>query len=216
MVDIGHHESQAAIDAGVAWGQTVADQIWAWRATDGFNTNPPTFTGSTVVGQWRPTLNDPYPGTSTNGVGYPQFSSQTPWAIESPSQFRPAGPNALGTPAYATDFNETKSKGSQASTTRTPDETLYSWFWNTGTATYLWNNVALQLLARDRDDDHGHGEWADKGRHHDELLENARVLASVDVSMADAARQRAAATDFSAYARGLIAALDGQQTETFS
>src|SRR5262249_34822481 len=113
-------------------------------------------------------------------------------AIDHPSQFRPSGPYALGTPEYAADFNETKSKGSQTSMTRTPDETLYSWFWNTGTSTYLWNNAALQLLAR-RDDDHdGRAEpdrdgWWGEGHHHDELLENARVLALLDVSMADAA-----------------------------
>ena len=34
------------------------------RPTDGFNTAPPTFTGSTAIGQWRPTPNAPYPGTS--------------------------------------------------------------------------------------------------------------------------------------------------------
>jgi PAP2 superfamily protein len=190
LVDIGYHDSQAAITAGVAWGQTVADQIWAWRLTDGFNTNPPTFTGSATVGQWRPTPNDPYPGTSTNGVGFPQFSSQTPWAIQSQSQFRPGGPHALGTPEYAADFNETKSKGSQSSTTRTPDETQYSWFWNTGTGTYIWNNVALDFLARRDDDAHddapGFFDRAPWGHRRDGLLENARVLAMLDLSMADA------------------------------
>jgi len=188
LVDIGYRDSQAAITSGIAWGQSVADQIWAWRSTDGFNTNPPTFTGSATVGQWRPTPNDPYPGTSTNGVGYPQFSAQTPWAIASPHQFRPGPPHLLTSPEYAADFNETKSKGSLTSTTRTPDETQYSWFWNTGTATYLWNNVALQLLARSDDDhDRDHDGWGEKGHHHDGLLENARVLATLDVSMADAA-----------------------------
>ena len=171
LVDIGEHDSQAAIMAGQTWGQTVANQIWTWRSTDGFNTNPPTFTGSATVGQWRPTPNDPYPGTSSNGVGFPQFSSQTPWAIQSPSQFRPAGPDALGSAAYAADFNETKSKGSQTSTTRTPDETLYSWFWNTGTASYIWNNVALELIARRNDDGHddaiGFWDWGFGGHRRD-------------------------------------------------
>jgi hypothetical protein len=190
LVDIGHDDSQAAIIAGIAWGQTVADQIWAWRMTDGFNTNPPTFTGSATVGQWRPTPNDPYPGTSTNGIGFPQFSSQTPWAIQSQSQFRPAGPHALGSPAYAADFNETKSKGSQTSTTRTPDETQYSWLWNTGSASYIWNNVALELLAPREDDAHddapGFFDREPRGHRRDGLLENARVLAMLDLSMADA------------------------------
>jgi hypothetical protein len=191
LVDIGAHESPASIAAGLAWGQIVADLIWTWRSTDGYNTAPPTFTGSTAVGQWRPTPNDPYPGTSPNGVGYPQFSSQVTWAIESPSQFRPAGPPALGSAQYATDFNETKSKGSQTSTTRTADETVYSWFWNTGTGSYLWNNVALELLAGREDDARedalGFFDWDHEGRHRDRLLENARLLATLDVAMADAA-----------------------------
>lgn len=190
LVDIGYDDSQAAIMAGIAWGQTVADQIWAWRMTDGFNTNPPTFTGSATVGHWRLTPNDPYPGTSTNGVGFPQFSSQTPWAIQSQSQFRPAGPHPLGSPEYAADFNETKSKGSQTSTTRTPDETLYSWLWNTGTASYIWNNVALDFLAGREDDAHddapGFVDREPRGHRRDGLLENARVLATLDLSMADA------------------------------
>jgi hypothetical protein len=187
LVDIGYHESQAAIMAGTGWGQTVADQIWTWRSTDGFNTNPPTYAGVATVGQWRPTPNDPYPGTSTNGVGHPQFSMQLPWAIAQQNQFRPGPPHLLNSPEYAVDLNETKSKGSQLSTTRTPDETQYSWFWNTGSASYIWNNVALELLTRGQDDDHGRDEWPEHGHHHDDLLENARVLATLDVSMADAA-----------------------------
>ena len=39
----------ASIAAGVAWGQIVADLIWTWRSGDGWNTAPPTFTGSTAV-----------------------------------------------------------------------------------------------------------------------------------------------------------------------
>src|SRR6185436_13033354 len=33
---LGEHESSAAIAGGLAWGQTVADAILAWRSTDGF------------------------------------------------------------------------------------------------------------------------------------------------------------------------------------
>src|SRR5262245_38710028 len=37
---------------GLDWGQYVADQIWAWRSTDGFSPAPPPFTGSTNIGAW--------------------------------------------------------------------------------------------------------------------------------------------------------------------
>src|SRR4029077_7344945 len=120
--------------------------IWAWRLTDGFNTAPPTFTGSTAIGQWRPTPNAPYPGTSRTGVGFPQYAPMTPWAIDSPSQFRPAGPPLLTSAQYAKDFNETKTMGSQTSAARTADQTIYSFFWASGSATYLWNNTALSLI----------------------------------------------------------------------
>ena len=76
-------ESAASIDAGAAWGQSVADEIWAWRATDGIQITTPVWTGSTDSGQWRPTPNAPVSETvfSGNGAGYPQFANMTPWAI---------------------------------------------------------------------------------------------------------------------------------------
>jgi hypothetical protein len=182
--DIAADESAAAIASGIAWGQTVADAIWAWRSTDGFTTAPPTWTGSTALGQWRPTPNAPYPGTSTNGVGYPQYSSMVPWAIESPSQFRPAGPPALTSAQYARDFNETKTMGSLTSATRTPDQTDAAWFWQIGSASYLWNHAAM-LLIQKRNDDNDDPQSPHAAR--DRLLEDARLFASLDVAMADAA-----------------------------
>ena len=74
LLDIAADDSAASMTSGISWGQTVGDAIWAWRLTDGgFATPPFTFTGSTAIGQWRPTPNAPYPGTSTNGVGFPQY-----------------------------------------------------------------------------------------------------------------------------------------------
>jgi len=184
--EIATDESAAAIASGIAWGQTVGDAIWTWRLGDGFSLAPPTWTGSTQLGQWRPTPNAPYPGTSTNGVGYPQFSTMMPWAIDSPSQFRPAGPPALTSGQYARDFNETKSKGSLTSSTRTADQTDAAWFWQIGTASYLWNHVAVSLVHKRRSDDHD--DDGSPSRHAgDRLLEDARLFAALDVAMADAA-----------------------------
>src|SRR4029077_9028595 len=67
------------------------------------------------------------------------------------------------------------------------DQTVYSWFWATGTASYFWNHVALSLLnSRDdsRDDDRGE---RDDSRGGSTVLRNARVLASLDLAIADAA-----------------------------
>jgi hypothetical protein len=89
----------------------------------------------------------------------------------SPNQFRPAGPPALGSARYATDFAETKSMGSNViGPPRTDDQTLYSRFWNASTASYYWDNIAISL----------------SDERHLTLSENARLLALLNVAMADA------------------------------
>ena len=155
------------------------------------------FPGNTALGQWRQTPNDPYPGTSAAGIGYKQFSEMKTWVIASPSQFRPAGPPALGGAQYAKDFNEVKLMGRQTSAARTSDQTVYSWFWATGSAGYSWNRTALSILEARRDDnddrrgrsDRDDGDDNDgRGRgRRNSLLENARLLAALNVAMADAA-----------------------------
>jgi len=174
------HETSAGIAAGIAWGTTVANGILAWRATDGFTPPPPPYLGGTGVGQWRPT-----PPAFAPGAG-PQFATMTPWSITSPSAYHPDGPPALTSARYARDFNETKLIGNISSTVRTPDQTIYSWFWAQSTASYLWNHLADVLLERrgrgDDDDDEGRF-----GEHRGSLLESARLLALLDLAMADAA-----------------------------
>jgi len=190
LTEVATDESAASINVGVTWGQTVADAIYLWRSTDGWNTGAPTFTGGTGLGQWRPTLNLPAAGTSTPGVGFPQISNQTPWTMLSPSQFRPPAPYAptvaaaLASARYAVDLNETKSMGSFDSANRTADQTVYSLVWAAGTASYLWNNAAVSLIeGRNRDRDEKEHK---KDKHHSTLLENARLLAALDLAMADA------------------------------
>jgi hypothetical protein len=175
---IGAQESSAAIANGRTWGQTVADAILTWRGSDGFTPAPPPFLGGTAVGQWRPTPPGQLPGAA------PQFATMTPWAILSPSQFRPAGPPALTSARYTKDFNETKAMGSLLSSIRTPDQTVASWFWASGTASFIWNTVAISLINSESDDDFDHDRHG--RRHHPSLLENARLLAVLNVSMADA------------------------------
>jgi hypothetical protein len=186
LARIASHDSAAAIASGRAWGQTVADAIWTWRSTDGFSLAPATWVGSTTLGQWRPTPSDPYPSPAVlpKGVGYPQFVTMTPWSIPSPSHFRPGGPPSLTSAQYARDFNESKLMGRQTSTARSSDQTVYSWFWATATSTsYDWNHVALSLLQGRGED----GDNQDDSSGSSTLLRNARVLATMDIAMADAA-----------------------------
>jgi hypothetical protein len=165
---LGEQESSAAIASGLAWGQTVADAILLWRSTDGFTPAPPPFLGGTAVGQWRPTPPAFAPGA------VPQFAYMTPWAIVAPSQFRPTGPPALTSARYAKDFNETKTFGSISSSIRTPDQTVYAWFWASTSASFFWNNVAVSLVnSASSDPDHS-------------SLQEARLLAQLNVAIADA------------------------------
>jgi hypothetical protein len=172
------HETSSGIASGVTWGQTAANGILSWRATDGFSPAPPPFLGGTAVGEWRPTP----PAFSPGAV--PQFATMTPWVIAAPSQFRPGGPPALMSARYAADFNETKTMGSISSITRTSDQTIYAWFWNASTATYIWNHLADTLIERvDREEDEDSDHWGEPGNS---LLDSARVLALLDLAMADA------------------------------
>ena len=165
ITDAEDDDAGRSIERGIAWGQTVADAIWAWRLTDGISPAPAPFIGGTAVGEWRPTPPGFLPGA---GV---QFSYMTPWVIESPSQFRPAGPPALTSQRYATDFNETKLKGDISGLNRTEDESLYSRFWNFSTASAYWNQIALTLAER----------------QHLTLSARSRLLALMNLSAADAA-----------------------------
>jgi PAP2 superfamily len=158
-------EHSESIARGVEWGQAVADAIWAWRSTDGFAPPPPPFLGGLAVGEWRPT-----PPAFLPGAG-PQFATMAPWVIESDSQFRPAGPPNLASARYAADFNETKSMGSVSSLLRSADQTLAARFWNSTTPAWFWDRVALEL---------GH-------RNHFTLSENSRLLALLNLAIADAA-----------------------------
>jgi PAP2 superfamily len=161
-----HHRDSRSIWAGIEWGQEVADAIWNWRNTDGFNQTPPPFEGGSGIGEWRPTPPAFLPGA------LPQMASMETWVIESHDQFRPLnGPPALDTAQYARDFNETKQMGSLSSATRSADQTIAAEFWgNTSSPGYFWNHVALSLMGpRDRS-----------------LSNNARFLALLDVAMADA------------------------------
>jgi len=78
-----------SIARGRAWGEQVANEILAWRSTDGWDPSPSTYTGSLLPGKWRPT-----PPGFLNGA-FPSLPHTLPWVIPSPTSFRPAGPPAL-------------------------------------------------------------------------------------------------------------------------
>jgi len=167
---LGTTEHANSIQAGVAWGQTVADAIWAWRLTDGLGPAPPPFTGvlgivgrPEAIGVWRPT-----PPLNAYGAG-PQFATMTPWVLQRPSQFRLPPPNALTSPEYATDYNEIKTMGVYSGSARSADQSELALFWAGNTPLY-WNRIASQISTE----------------RSLRLSENAHLFALLDVAMADA------------------------------
>ena len=157
-------DPQPAVQQGIAWGQLVADQIWAWRSQDGFSATAPPYLGGTNPGQWRPT-----PPAMTPGL-IPQLATTTPWVMSSPSQFRPSGPAPLNSDQYTADFVETKSMGSATGSGRTADQTRYSNFWQAGNPPDYFDPVAISLAEE----------------HQFTMLQTARLLALVNLGMADA------------------------------
>jgi hypothetical protein len=170
-------EKAQSITAGVAWGQTVADAIWAWRLTDGIAPPPPPFLGvqsivgtPAAVGAWRPTpqgLPNHLPGAP--GAG-PQFATMTPWVLTRPSLFRLPPPPALNSPEYAADLDELFKMGVYSGSGRSQDQSDLALFWAGNTPLY-WNRVASQLSLQ-------------RGLS---FTENAHLFALLNVSMADAA-----------------------------
>jgi PAP2 superfamily len=163
-------EKPQSIAAGMAWGQTVADAIWAWKLTDGFAPTPPPFFGVQSIagtpnslGFWRPT-----PQANASGAT-PQLATITPWILTRPSKFRLPPPLALNSPEYAADLNEVRVMGSLSSTTRSSEQSEIALFWALNTP-LAWNRVAAQLSAA-------------RGLS---LTENAHLFALLNVTLADA------------------------------
>lgn len=157
-----------AKERGIELGQQVAEKILAWRARDGADQTV-RYTPGTRPGQWQPTPPEFKPALA------PHWGDVTCFAMRRGAQFRPSGPPALTSEAYAAAFNEVKALGSVNSTARTREQTDIAWFWADGPGTCTppghWNLIA-QDVARAR------------GLT---LPENARLFALLNVAMADAA-----------------------------
>jgi hypothetical protein len=103
---------------GIELGQEVAMRILEARANDGASA-PDAYRPKTKPGVYIPT-----PIT----VGS-QFPNVTPFALTSPSQFRPKPPPPLKSEQWARDYNEIKDLGEKNSTKRTARQTEDARFW---------------------------------------------------------------------------------------
>ena len=128
--------------AGIQVGKTVAGAILAWRSTDGSSATV-AYTPKIGDGYWKPT-----PAAFAAAL-LPQWPNVTPFALNSGSQFRPAGPPVYGSAQYTAELAEVQSLGSSTSTARSADQTAIAKFWADGAGTYTppghWNEIANQV-----------------------------------------------------------------------
>src|SRR5436305_7710910 len=154
--------------AGITWGEYVASQMLAARASDGWNATvaPP---GGSGPGIWLPTPPAFLP------YALPEWGFVTPFAMNSSSQFCPRGPPSLDNQQYAADYDEVKELGAAVGSTRTEEQSEIALFWADGAGTETppghWNSIA-QIIG----DAQGNT-----------LEENARLFALLNIAMADAA-----------------------------
>ena len=106
-----------------------------------------------------------------------------------------SGPPALGSAQYLRDLAETQTMGSRTSAARTPDQTNGAWLWASGSGGIAveCRRAAAHRGSRSRSRSRfgsrrplSRRASAARGDR-DRLLENARILAALNVAMADAA-----------------------------
>ncbi len=105
---------------GIKLGEESAHSIIELRAKDGYGT-PNAFRPVTQPGVYTQTMIT---------VGW-DFIKMTPFAMNSPEQFRPPPPIALASEEWAKNYNEMKDIGEKNSTKRTPRQTENARFWLT-------------------------------------------------------------------------------------
>jgi len=151
-------------ERGIAWGTEVAQAILVWRASDGFSTSRPPFTGGTAVGQWRPTP-PAFGPMSAQGLAFTSM-----FVLVNNTQFQPAPPRGLTSATYTDDFNAVKALGRKTDSTRTEDQTALAPFWE-GNASVHWNQAANQIARA----------------NHLSMSASNRLLAVLNIAMADTA-----------------------------
>jgi hypothetical protein len=172
---------------GIAWGQTVAKAVLAWRSHDGSNASsnyqPAPSGGPPGVYELTPNA-----GLEGKPPGFlpaltPQWGQVTPWAMTSAAQFLPPTPPVVGSAEYAADFNEVKTLGDSARYTPyalSHDPQIK----NDYELAHFWADVPGHSVTPP-------GHWDEIAEHvslqeHLNLEQNARLFALVNIGLADA------------------------------
>ena len=180
--DLSDIPSSQAKTRGIALGQQAAAAILAMRSSDGSAHAEPVlvqdggdWVTSNLAGRWR---QDPISLIRLALGGH--WSEVDPFVLQSANQFRAPAPPSLTSQAYTTAFHEVKRLGGDGIVTpteRTADQTYIGIFWAyDGTPSLcapprLYNQIALTVA---------------NVRNTNKVIDLARLLALVNVSMADA------------------------------
>jgi len=108
----------AAKADGIKLGEAVAAKVLEARANDG-NDAADDYRPRTTPGVYVPT-----PITAAS-----KWGNVKPFAMTTPSQFRPGPPISLESTEWATDYNEIKDYGGKTSAKRSPQQTETARFW---------------------------------------------------------------------------------------
>jgi hypothetical protein len=147
-----------ALANGVRLGEAAALKILEARANDGA-TGVDSYSPKTKPGQYVPTA----------VMVCSTWPTMRPFALASPSQFRPGPPLSLKSREWAVDYNEIKEFGSKTSARRSAKQTETARFWlMTGPQAY--HPLARQMVAE----------------RHLNLVDSARFMALFAVTLTDA------------------------------
>lgn len=147
-----------ALGNGVRLGEAAALKILEARAND----------GATAADSYRPRT-QPGQYVPTAVMVCPTWPTMRPFALASPSQFRPGPPLSLKSREWAVDYNEIKEFGSKTSARRSAKQTETARFWlMTGPQAY--HPLARQMVAE----------------RHLNLIDSARFMALFAVALTDA------------------------------
>ncbi|MBY8841097.1 vanadium-dependent haloperoxidase [Streptomyces sp. SP2-10] len=167
-IDTSYADSLAALpagharDRGVAYGKRAAARVVELREGDGRFADVP-FTAAPAPGVWRPTPPAFQPFIDT------WLARLRPLLLDSPQQFRPGGPPALSSAAYAEDLRELKVMGAKTGSGRSARQTE--------TALFFSGNLVEQVQSAVRDH---------AARHRLGIARTARLFAAVNASATDA------------------------------
>lgn len=126
--------------SSLAFGQTVANNLFAARANDGSATAQYPYVAGTGLGDFQPTQ-------ATNPV-LPGWGQVATFGVQNGAQFDVGPPPAVGSAEWIADYNQVKSLG--CSTCGTADTQLIAKYWADGGGTFTppghWLDIATGMM----------------------------------------------------------------------